>query len=54
MARTEALAKRDVMAEVAANTGGRFFENSNDLRGGFERLAAAPEYVYVLGFSPRN
>jgi VWFA-related protein len=54
MARTEALANRDVMAEIAANTGGRFFENSNDLRGGFDRLAAAPEYVYVLGFAPQD
>jgi VWFA-related protein len=54
MARAEALANRDIMAEIAANTGGRFFENSNDLRGGFDRLAAAPEYVYVLGFAPQD
>jgi VWFA-related protein len=54
MARAEAFASRDVMAEVAANTGGRFFENSNDLRGAYERLATAPEYIYVLGFEPQN
>ncbi len=54
MARAEAFASRDVMAEVAANTGGRFFENSNDLRGAYERLASAPEYMYVLGFEPQN
>jgi hypothetical protein len=54
MARMEALANREAMAEIAANTGGRFFKNSNDLRGGFERLAAAPEYVYVLGFAPQD
>ena len=38
----------------AANTGGRFFENSNDLQGAYERLASAPEYIYVLGFEPQN
>jgi hypothetical protein len=54
LARAEAFAGRDVMAEVAANTGGRFFENSNDLRGAYERLASAPEYIYMLGFEPQN
>ena len=54
MARAEAFASRDIMAEVAANTGGRFFENSNDLQGAYERLASAPEYIYVLGFEPQN
>jgi hypothetical protein len=53
-ARDEAFANRDVMAEIAANTGGRFFENSNDLLKGFERLATAPEYIYVLGFAPQD
>ncbi len=50
----EALAKRSTMAEVASATGGHFFESSNDLDAGIERLAAAPEYLYVLGFSPRE
>ena len=50
----EALAKRAAMAEVASATGGRFFENSNDLDSGYQRLAAAPEYIYVLGFSPQD
>ncbi|MBV9504100.1 MAG: hypothetical protein JO323_03755, partial [Acidobacteriia bacterium] len=31
-----------------------FFQNNNDLRLGFERVAAQPEFVYVLGFSPQN
>jgi VWFA-related protein len=53
-ARDEAFANRDVMAEMAANTGGRFFENSNDLQSGFARLATAPEYLYVLGFAPQD
>ncbi len=53
-ARAEASANREVMAEIAANTGGRFFENSNDLQGGFARLATAPEYIYVLGFAPQD
>ena len=41
----------NVMAELAAGTGGTYFHNSNDLNGGFERLAAAPEYLYMLEFS---
>jgi hypothetical protein len=44
----------NVMAEVSAGTGGRFFQNSNDLESGFQRLAAAPEFVYLLSFSPKE
>ena len=47
-------AQADVLAELAAGTGGAFFQNSNDLDDGFRRLAVAPEYFYVLGFSPQN
>ena len=49
-----ALANADVMAELAQGTGGTFFQNSNDLDGGFKRVASRPEYFYVLGFSPQN
>lgn len=41
----------NVMAELAAGTGGTYFHNSNDLNRGFEQLAAAPEYLYLLEFS---
>jgi VWFA-related protein len=51
---SSASAETNVMAELAAGTGGRFFENSNDLESGFQQLAAAPEFVYVLGFAPQN
>ena len=44
----------DVLAELAHGTGGTFVENTNDLEGGFKRVASAPEYYYVLGFSPQN
>ncbi len=44
----------DVMAELAAGTGGAFFENSNDLTAGVKQLASAPEVVYVLSFSPTS
>jgi len=50
----EAQAQEDVLAEIAASTGGTFVHNTNDLSGGFQRLAAAPEFVYVLGFTPAN
>lgn len=48
----EKKAVSDVMAEFASGTGGTFFENNNDLNEGFRRIADAPEYIYVLGFSP--
>lgn len=41
-----------VLMDLAFGTGGTFFHNSNDLSGGLEILAAAPEVSYVLGFSP--
>ncbi len=41
----------NVMVELAAGTGGTYFHNSNDLNGGLERLAAVPEYLYILEFS---
>jgi VWFA-related protein len=44
----------NVMAELAAATGGTYFHNSNDLEGGFRRLTAAPEYLYLLEFSAEN
>lgn len=49
-----ALAEEDILANLANGTGGSFFHNSNDLDDGFRRIAAAPEYSYVLGFSPQN
>jgi VWFA-related protein len=51
---TAALLRSDILAELASGTGGTFFQNSNDLDEGFRRLAAAPEYIYLLGFSPQN
>lgn len=42
----------NIIAQLAAGTGGTLFENSNDLRGGIQRAAARPEMRYVLGFTP--
>jgi VWFA-related protein len=47
-------AQADVMAELAAGTGATFVQNTNDLEGGFARLVTAPEYYYLLAFSPQN
>jgi VWFA-related protein len=47
-------AQADVMAELAAGTGATFVQNTNDLAGGFARLVSAPEYYYLLAFSPQN
>ncbi len=52
--RIAARAQEDILAELSAGTGGTFFHNNNDLEEGFRRLASAPEYVYLLGFSPQN
>lgn len=49
-----ALAEESVLGELAYGTGGVFFHNNNDLFEGFNRAAARPEFVYVLGFSPQN
>jgi VWFA-related protein len=51
---SEASAAANVLAELADGTGGTFFHNDNDLKGGLNLLAARPEYIYVLGFSPQN
>jgi VWFA-related protein len=50
----EAGSRAEVMADLAYSTGGTFFHNSNDLEEGFRRTADAPEYIYVLGFSPQK
>jgi VWFA-related protein len=50
----ELQADRDVLADLADATGGSFFHNNNDLNEGFRRLAGAPEFSYLLGFSPQN
>ncbi len=49
-----ASAEGDILSELADATGGTFFHNSNDLDAGFKSVAAAPEYVYTLGFAPQN
>jgi len=53
-ATNEASADADIMSILADATGGSFFQNSNDYDEGFRRVASAPEYSYVLGFSPQN
>jgi hypothetical protein len=48
------MADEDVLAEISAGTGGRYYHNNNDLLQGFHELATLPEFYYVLGFSPQN
>jgi len=52
--RQSALAEEGILGELPDATGGRYFHNNNDLKAGFNQVAAAPEFVYVLGFSPQN
>jgi VWFA-related protein len=44
----------EVLGELADGTGGTFFHNNNDMNEGFRRVAASPEFVYLMGFSPQN
>jgi VWFA-related protein len=48
---TEAAA---VLQEVAEDTGGRYFHNSNDLDAGFREAATGFEPGYILAFSPKH
>ncbi len=50
----EAEAGDPVMEDLAHATGGEWFHSNNDLGDGFKRLAAAPEFIYVLAFTPEN
>jgi len=43
-----------VMAQLSQETGGSFYRSSNDLDLGFQRIGGAPEFIYMLGFSPAN
>jgi len=47
-------AQRDLLAYLAADTGGYALLNSNDLEGGLRRVASAPEAYYYLAFAPHN
>jgi VWFA-related protein len=43
-----------VLYGFAADTGGQFFHNSNDLDNGFRQVGTLSEVYYVLAFSPHN
>jgi VWFA-related protein len=47
-------ASEDVMSELAVGTGGKFFHNSNDLKGGMETLTAVPGNLYLLEISLKD
>jgi len=47
-------AETDVLMILAASTGGMAFHNNNDLAGGLRMIGAAPEFSYLLAFTPHN
>jgi VWFA-related protein len=51
---SETLMQSDVVATLADSTGGTFFHGTNDFDDGLNRVAAAPEFRYVLAFSPTD
>jgi VWFA-related protein len=48
------IADENVLSEFADGTGGNFFHNNNDLDEGLRRVAFPPEFVYQLGFYPKD
>lgn len=44
----------DVLAQLARDTGGLFFENNNDLSKGIARALADARQYYVLAYVPKN
>jgi len=55
--RNEAVLRQDPhtgLGELAQNTGGQLFENTNNLRTGFERLESDLRNYYLLGYTPTN
>jgi VWFA-related protein len=44
----------DVMAQLARETGGLFFQNSNDLPKGITRALTDTREYYVLAYVPKN
>jgi hypothetical protein len=52
--RDAALLESNVLGELAEGTNGVFFHNNNDMNEAFLRTSSAPEYSYLLGFSPQN
>ncbi len=54
LARMSTLAEREPMVALADGTGGRLIERSNDIDKGMQQIASPPEYVYMIGFSPRD
>jgi VWFA-related protein len=54
LAKMAARAETNVLAELAYGTGGTLFENNNDLAEGFRQVAGAPEYLYLIGFTPEK
>jgi VWFA-related protein len=48
------IADENVLSEFADGTGGNFFRNNNDLDEGLRRVASPPEFVYQLGFYPKD
>lgn len=50
----EKSADSQILAALAEGTGGMFFHGNNDFNEGFRRLAAPPEYSYLVGFAAQG
>jgi VWFA-related protein len=52
--RTSATLEGDILGELADGTSGAWFHGNNDYKAGFLKVAATPDTIYILGFSPEN
>jgi VWFA-related protein len=51
---TAGSASQELLAEIADSTGGRFFDGSSNYVSAFSHIASAPEFYYLLAYSPQN
>ena len=54
LTRSARISESGILENLTSGTGGKLVQNQNDLTAGLQRLGAAPEVFYLLGFSPQN
>ncbi|MEW6210446.1 MAG: VWA domain-containing protein [Acidobacteriota bacterium] len=52
--RSDAIESQNSLNAIAADTGGKYFRNSNDIRRGLDQMLEENSEYYVLGFQPEE
>ncbi len=42
------------LSAIARGTGGTFIDNTNDFASAYQRLANLPDFIYIIGFLPKD